>query len=356
MTICYGWLEKLVTRLHKSNITLLECHASKGRQRAYSVSSEDWSRLAVYLHEQQLRFAGLWVDYDDEQFRVFACVEKHGDHLLLHTQLPASQRDIKSWSLIYPAANGFERHAADLFGLSFLDSPDQRRWVRHAAWPASVFPLQTQNVDQHFVADAPPDADFPFHRIDGDAVYEIPVGPVHAGIIEPGHFRFHAMGETVLSLELRLGYVHKGIEKLAQGADTEKLLRLAGRVSGDSTVAHAWAAAKAIESASETDVPERALLLRALLCERERVANHLGDIGAVCNDVGFSFAHSQFSRLREQWLRLNAQWCGHRLLMDQIMVGGVACNIDANISTAMQHDGQHLRTELATLTKLLRDN
>ena len=136
----------------------------------------------------------------------------------------------------------------------------------------------------------PPDCHYPFIPVEGEGVYEIPVGPVHAGIIEPGHFRFQAMGEDILSLEEHLGYVHKGIEKCAEGRDVRGLARLAGRVSGDSTVAHAWAACQACEAAVGITLPRRALMIRAILAERERIANHLGDIGACCNDVGFAFA------------------------------------------------------------------
>src|SRR5262249_48630798 len=147
------------------------------------------------------------------------------------------------------------------------------------------------------LASTPPNSDYRFEAARGSGAYEIPVGPVHAGIIEPGHFRFQAVGETILNLEERLGYVHKGIEKIAEGRDAAGLARLAGRVSGDSTVAHAWAACMAMEDAAHITPPPRALWLRALMCERERIANHLGDIGAICNDVSFAFAYYQFSRL-----------------------------------------------------------
>ncbi|RMG58060.1 MAG: Ni,Fe-hydrogenase III large subunit, partial [Gammaproteobacteria bacterium] len=202
----------------------------------------------------------------------------------------------------------------------------------------------------------PPDADYPFRAVQGAAVSEIPVGPIHAGIIEPGHFRFQVVGEEVLRLEERLGYVHKGIEKLAEGRDVSGLLRLAGRVSGDSTVAHAWAAAQACERALSIEVPRRALLLRALACERERIANHLGDVGAICNDVGFAFAHMQFGRLREQWLRRNAEAFGHRLMMDWVVPGGVAGDLDAGLLQPMREDQAQLADELGRLERILLDN
>ncbi len=167
-------------------------------------------------------------------------------------------------------------------------------------------------------------ADYPFVRVEGDGVHEIAVGPVHAGIIEPGHFRFSVVGEKVLRLEQHLGYVHKGIERRFTELAPLQAFRLAGRVSGDSTVAYAWAYAMALESACGTAVPERADWLRALMLERERVANHLGDLGALGNDAALAFGLAQFSRLREDWQRLSQRAFGHRFMMDAVVPGGVA--------------------------------
>jgi Ni,Fe-hydrogenase III large subunit len=160
-------------------------------------------------------------------------------------------------------------------------------------------------------------------------LHQIPVGPVHAGIIEPGHFRFTANGETVVRLEQRLGYVHKGIESLMAGASLDKAARLAGRTSGDSTVAYAFAFARAAEAALEIMIPPRALYLRALMAELERLANHFGDIGAICNDASFAIMHAQFGILRERTLRAVNACFGHRLMMDRVVPGGVANDVGA---------------------------
>ena len=159
-------------------------------------------------------------------------------------------------------------------------------------------------------------------RVEGDGVHEIAVGPVHAGIIEPGHFRFSVVGEKVLRLEAHLGYVHKGIERRFTELPPLQAHRLAGRVSGDSTVAYAWAYCMALESAWQVETPERAQWLRALMLERERVANHLGDLGALGNDAALAFGLAQFSRLREDWQRLSHEAFGHRFMMDAIVPGG----------------------------------
>jgi Ni,Fe-hydrogenase III large subunit len=175
------------------------------------------------------------------------------------------------------------------------------------------------------------------------------VGPVHAGIIEPGHFRFQVVGEKVLRLEERLGYVHKGIEKRFEALGLAAGHRLAGRISGDSTVAYALAWAHGVEALAGCVPPPRALWLRALALERERIANHLGDLGYLGNDGGFAFGLAQFSRLKEEFLRTNLAAFGHRLLMDCVMPGGVARDLDGDHVTALVAEAQHLAAEVAVL-------
>jgi Ni,Fe-hydrogenase III large subunit len=221
-----------------------------------------------------------------------------------------------------PAAARMQRAVADLLGVRAAGADDARPWLRHAAWPADTYPLR-HDFDPQRRFDAEQER-YPFVTVEGDGVHEIAVGPIHAGIIEPGHFRFSVVGEKVLRLEERLGYVHKGIERRFAGMAPADGVRLAARVSGDSTVAFGWAYAMAVETATGCVVPPRAAWLRALLLERERVANHLGDLGALGNDGGLAFGLSQFSRLREQWQRTSGAVFGHRLLMERIVPGGVA--------------------------------
>ena len=161
----------------------------------------------------------------------------------------------------------------------------------------------------------------------GPACTRFPVGPVHAGIIEPGHFRFHAGGEAVVRLEERLGYVHKGVDRLMRGASLERAGVLAARVSGDSTVAYAVAFARAVEGALGIDAPPRAHWLRGLMAELERIANHFGDIGAICNDASFALMHAHCGILRERTLRAAKAAFGHRLMMDAVVPGGVAVDL-----------------------------
>ncbi|CAB1367794.1 NADH-quinone oxidoreductase subunit C [Denitratisoma oestradiolicum] len=224
---------------------------------------------------------------------------------------------------LYPFASRMQRAAADLLGIAPEDAADRRPWLAHGAWPEHYLPLRASTLSTA-AGPAREATDYPFVRVEGEGVHEIPVGPVHAGIIEPGHFRFSVVGEKVLRLEERLGYTHKGIEQRFTQLPPLEAHRLAGRVSGDSTVAHAWAYCMALESACGCEIPERAQWLRALLLERERVANHLGDLGALGNDAALAFGLAQFSRLREDWLRLSRIAFGHRLMMDCVVPGGVA--------------------------------
>lgn len=228
----------------------------------------------------------------------------------------------------FPAASRMQRAAADLSGVHADGAADQRPWLNHGAWAFDHHPLLQD--PQHLPTPAPGALqDYPFVRVEGDGVHEIAVGPVHAGIIEPGHFRFSVVGEKVLRLEQRLGYTHKGIEQRMTQLPALQAYRLAGRVSGDSTVAYAWAYCMALESICHTQITPRAAWLRALLLECERVANHLGDLGALGNDVAFAFALAQFSRMREDWLRACKTAFGHRLMMDCVVPGGVKADINA---------------------------
>ena len=221
----------------------------------------------------------------------------------------------------HPPAMRLERTINDLFGLSREGSPDSR--------PGSITTVGAcafrWAIASTHCRGRRPTVSSP---AEGDGLHQIAVGPVHAGIIEPGHFRFTASGETVVRLEQRLGYTHKGIEGLMRGASLERGAQLAGRVSGDSTVAYAYAFSKAIEAALQLAVPDRAVWLRALLAELERLANHLGDIGAICNDASFGLMQAHCNVLREDVLRASNIAFGHRLMRDVIVPGGLARDLD----------------------------
>jgi Ni,Fe-hydrogenase III large subunit/NADH:ubiquinone oxidoreductase subunit C len=307
-----------------------------------------WADAASAAKAAGFRWSGLWLREIDGGFEAFCCLAADGRYLVMRSRFAENER-LPSHAPIYPAADRPERHAHDLLGVSFDNQPDTRRWTRHLAWSDKEFPLRETFPATAARPPTPPDDRYPFIAAHGASVVEIPVGPVHAGIIEPGHFRFQAVGEAVLNLEEHLGYVHKGIEKIAVGRDAVGLARLAGRVSGDSTVAHSWAACQAVERALAADVPKRALRLRAIMAERERVANHLGDIGAICNDVGFAFAQYQLTRLKEEWVRESQVVFGHRFMMDRVVPGGVAADVAAHAAHAMGEHAAQFSAEVASI-------
>ena len=315
-----------------------------------TVDEVQWSAITERFAQAGTRLVALWgSDRRDlaEGFVVHAayaaadglacvCLRGAGD--------PPSYPDVSSR---FPAAARMQRALFDLLGVCAQGAEDQRPWLRHGAWPADFFPLR-RDADGARAFDIEQER-YDFVTVAGDGVHEIPVGPIHAGIIEPGHFRFSIVGEKVLRLEQRLGYVHKGIDKRFEGTAIDEAHRLAGRVSGDSTVAYAWAYAMAAESIAGCEIAPRAAWLRALLLERERVANHLGDLGALGNDAALAFGLAQFSRLREQWLRANAEIFGHRLLMDRIVPGGVAIDPDAGALARLGRQCDDIEGEVRTL-------
>lgn len=353
----FDWLSEYLARLQDEHVMV---HHGDAVQLAPAhclvLDAEDWGKAAQVAADFGCRWAGLWGDPVADQVTIRACLVYQGDYVLLVTQVPLANPVIASHTTSFPAADRLERHLQDMLGIAILDHPDERRWSRHQAWSEEHFPLRLDfPVAGEPPKPAPADAGYPFGRIQGSGVYQIPVGPVHAGIIEPGHFRFQVVGEEVLKLEARLGYVHKGIEKIAVGRDSKGVSRLAGRVSGDSTVAHTWAACMAMERATGTRVPERGLFLRAILAERERIANHLGDIGAICNDVGFAFMWGQCARLREQWQRRSQKLFGHRMMMDAIHPGGVTQDLDSTGIGLLRADHDTLRVEIKPLFGIIDD-
>jgi Ni,Fe-hydrogenase III large subunit len=282
-----------------------------------AVDASIWEFAAAELAHGRWSLLGLW----GEPSTVHMAILDQEAAAIAVVSLDCPDRRYPSVGLRHPPAIRLERTVKDLFGLSPEGLPDNRPWLDHNRWGVR-FPLGAR-IDA--LAQTAP---YRFLPVEGDGVHQIAVGPVHAGIIEPGHFRFTASGETVVRLEQRLGYTHKGIEGLMTGASLERAVRLAGRVSGDSTVAYAYAFSKAAEAALGLAVPDRAVWLRALLVELERLANHFGDIGAICNDASFTLIHAHCGVLRESILRAAHAAFGHRLMRDIIVPGGVNRDLD----------------------------
>jgi Ni,Fe-hydrogenase III large subunit/Ni,Fe-hydrogenase III component G len=289
------------------------------------VAREEWRQAAENIAAGGGRLIALWASRDgSDRDVVHAAFAADPGLLVLDLPLADSHAFYPGLELLFPAANRMQRALADLSGLRATD-PDTRPWLRHAAWPADFHPLKNDH--------APPARsgldDYAFVRVEGDGVHEIPVGPVHAGVIEPGHFRFSIVGEKALKLEERLGYVHKGIERRFTQLALHEGHTLAARISGDSAVAFSWAYCQALEGMAERAIPARAAWLRGLALETERIANHLGDLGALGNDAGFAFGLAQFSRLKEQLLRAGEEAFGQRYLMDYVVPGGVRVELQS---------------------------
>lgn len=280
------------------------------------VDDDAWRAAAHELADGRADLISLWSDGAS----VFLALFAPGSTELRLLSLACPEGRFPSVAQLHPPALRFERTIADLYGLTAEGLPDKRRWLDHGRWglrhpDGAGEPLATTN-DPYIFCPA-----------EGAPMHQIPVGPVHAGIIEPGHFRFTANGEVVVRLEERLGFVHKGVNRLMTGAPIDAAAKVAARVSGDSTVAYSLSFARAVEAALGVEPPERAVWLRALMAEIERLANHFGDIGAICNDAAFSLMLAQCGLIRERLLRVTSSCFGHRLMMDRVTPGGVTTDL-----------------------------
>ena len=320
------------------------------RARARTEQGRLWSRGEVGDGGWRLAAAQLW---EGAWELVSLWAERHFVHMAVRGPLsgeiavlshPCEHDAYTSLGQRHAPAIRLERTIRDLFGLEAIGLPDPRPWLDHDRWGLK-HPLAGSETS----GEVP---DYQFLPAEGEGLHRIGVGPVHAGIIEPGFFLFTANGETVVRLEERLGYVHKGIESLMTGADLARAIRLAGRTSGDSTVAYAYAFATAAEAALEIDVPPRAIWLRALMAELERVANHLGDFGAICNDASFAIMHAQCGILRERVLRVAGTCFGHRLMRDRIVIGGVTTDLDRNGHASLRNLLDGITRRLPRLAEL----
>jgi len=313
---------------------LSEARIVRGREIHGSVAPGGALKLAQALradHGAELRLmVGSDRRGDRGAFEVYYLFAHTAENWFLHARgtLPAREPAVASLGTFHHPASLFEQEIYDLFGIAASNHPDPRPLVRHGFWPADYFPLRKDAGAGEFADDGRP---FPFVEVGGEGVYEIPVGPVHAGVIEPGHFRFSVVGETIINMRARLYYTHKGTEKLFEGRVPAAGVELAERVSGDTTVGHALAYCQALEAAAGTVVPERARHLRVVLLEMERLYNHIADFGMIANDTGFAVAHSHCFRIRERLLRLNKRLTGNRILRGGIVPGGVGRDLPADL-------------------------
>ncbi|MFQ5431536.1 MAG: NADH-quinone oxidoreductase subunit C [Nitrospinota bacterium] len=325
---------------------------------SFQIDLKNWVAAAKLAKDAGMRLVSLWAAEGGREDSVLYAyiVFAHPAHrqIILRTGLDPDVPLLPSVSRHHVSAIRMERTMQDMLGIKVDGLQDARRWIKHEHWPAESYPLRSSFKPDAVMPQA--DGEYQFLKADGDGVYEIPVGPVHAGIIEPGHFRFLAVGEEILNLEERLGYVHKGIEKRIEGMRATEAIKIASRVSGDTTVGHGWAFAKACENAACLELPERANALRGVLCERERMANHIGDIGAICNDVALAFMHMQMQKLREDIAGIHKNIFGHRLLMNVIIPGGLNRDIDTESIRELGIQTKLIAKEVEELREIYTNN
>jgi len=248
------------------------------------------------------------------------------------------------------SANLFEREIWEMFGIEPKGHPDLRRLRLHDEVCAKEnYPLRK---DFQKIQYGDP-SDYKFARVEGDGIFEVPVGPVHAGIIEPGHFRFSVAGEPIINLELRLGFTHRGVEKLFEGKRYPDAIKLSERISGDSSFAHSLAFTQAAEKISGALIPTQAAYLRCIFLELERMYNHANDIGGIATDVGFSFPSAYASIIKEAILQLNDRLTGSRYLRSINTVGGVLTDIDENKKQILIDALKQIKQDFDELVKML---
>ncbi|MEW5729300.1 MAG: nickel-dependent hydrogenase large subunit [Pseudomonadota bacterium] len=320
------------------NVTLLE-FLSAGREvpghkpwPRFQLDARAWRRMVEQMAVSNWEILAEWA----EPAEVHVALRGEDTGAIAVASHPCPDHRFFALSQVRPSAIRLERAIRDLWGLAPEGLDDQRPWLDHGRWGVR-HPLGAPRLTEGRPFT------YRFLTAEGEGLHQIPVGPVHAGVIEPGHFRFHAQGETVVRLEERLGYVHKGIEGVLAGKPLAEAARVVGRVSGDSTVAYALAFARAVEAALGVEVPARAHWLRALMAELERLANHVFDIGAICNDAAFAIMLGHMGVLRERILRANDSCFGHRLLMDRVVPGGVAVDLAEEGWEELSHLLAHFR-------------
>jgi Ni,Fe-hydrogenase III large subunit/Ni,Fe-hydrogenase III component G len=309
----------------------------------YRLERQTWEELLYEAQTAKWDLLGLWADTQEVHLALY-----DGDtRVTAIASFVCSNSKFPSVTEIWPSAIRLERTVQDFYGYVSENLADTRPWLDHGQ-----FPMKHPLLARPLPAEPRPATEYEFLSAGGEPLHQIPVGPVHAGIIEPGHFRFHANGEAVVRLEERLGYVHKGIEKLMEGRTVEDAARVVARTSGDATVAYGIAYARAVEAALDVKVTGRAHALRALMAEMERIANHFGDVGAVCNDAAFAYMHSQCGVLRERVLAAAMACFGHRLMMDRVVPGGVTHDIGADQVKLLREMVRTLRQDFAPLVEL----
>lgn len=286
-------------------------------------------------------------------YYVFA-EREHALVLTVKTPVAPEKTEIPSICVNIPAAALYEREIKDMYGIIPVGHPDAKRLVFHSNWPEGEYPLRKEFDRKRRPEFAKEET--AFQEITGEGVCEIPVGPVHAGIIEPGHFRFSVAGEPIINLEAQLYYVHKGIEKLCEGQSIEKCLYISERISGDETIANSLAYCQAIEKIAGVEIPLRAQYQRVIFAELERLTSHLGDLAGLCLDTGYGFATFQFRMMRGWAYAIADELCGMRFLRSVNRLGGVRKDFAAGKEAGVIEQLKKIRKELEDTANIIKAN
>jgi Ni,Fe-hydrogenase III large subunit/Ni,Fe-hydrogenase III component G len=323
-----------------------------GREMRIEVRRDALAQLAAFLRRRL--HARLLSEHGSDERETQGCFKVHvvldipdeDELIILTSRLDQYAPSYPALTPVFYAADWYGREMQDMFGIMAVGHPDLRPLYLYDDWPTGLYPLR-KDFDQEIKVGRTPRS-YPYHKVEGEGVMEIPVGPIHAGVIEPGHFRFSVAGEPVINLEIRLGYVHRGVEKISESTPYAKGVRLAERISGDNGMAHSTAYCMTLERAAGVDVPERADKLRTIFLEMERIYNHLGDVGGISLDTAFTTGAQQAYIMRERMLDMNDRLTGSRLLRGINVVGGVRHDITGD-------DVSALRSHLVTLNLEMQD-
>jgi Ni,Fe-hydrogenase III large subunit len=273
----------------------------------------------------------------------------------LVASVDSSHPEAPSLTPALPSANWHEREAQDLFGIRFVGHPDPRTLVLHDGWPSGLHPLR-KSFDPRQQPPVEPAQEFPHMRVEGEGVFEVPVGPIHAGIIEPGHFRFSSVGEAVLHLDARLFYTHRGLEKRMEGLTVTDAFSVAERICGVCSVSHSLGFCEAVERIAGGELPPRALTLRSLVLELERLYNHAGDIGNLCAGASYHYGTSVGLRIKEMLQQLNERVAGNRFLRGFLVPGGVRRDLTPGVARNIEETVQAAARELDDLVERVENN
>jgi Ni,Fe-hydrogenase III large subunit/Ni,Fe-hydrogenase III component G len=341
------------------------CHVANGNEvHVFLADKSDIPEICSHLQDELVAKLCSLVSSDERQTAgafmlryIFEVCGKEDVFVIVTAKAKESSENqspsIPSIAMKIPIAVFYEREIRDLFGIGADGNPDTRSLVLHDHWPDGVYPLR-KDFDIKTKVTRAVEKEYHFTKVEGEGICEIPVGPVHAGIIEPGHFRFSILGENIINLETKLFYTHKGVEKLAETMKLDQALLLSERISGDESVANSLAYCQALEKIADADIPKRALQIRCVCAEMERIYNHLGTLAGISTDVGFAYGSARLSILKERMMQLNSEISGSRLLFGVNRIGGVGIDLDDTKLAMIKNTTRIVREDFERIVSMLR--